>query len=280
MPDKEKCRRAGVMGCEARGVKPWTHAEDDHLRAYASEKDTSALAADLGRTLNAIHNRLAKLRLTQGRGKPWTATDDSWLRDLYGKLSAREIGEALGRSMHAVRVRCHRLGLPLIRPDWSEEDEVRLRQMYESCVPMEEMELALGRSRMAIHEHASVLGVKRSKEWLARMSRASSLAQSEASREYARASGWPESLYPQQVQVLNFLASRKGLHSKRDIQEGIEWKGRKERGLAFCDLRKMGLVASIRRGKRAFFFLGPVALKILKERVHESEGRDEAKPTG
>ena len=84
--------------------KPWSEREKDYLRkAYALGQTDVEIAAELGRTVDSIHNKRRVLGLVSKTCPHWTKEEDKKLKRLLNKgLTAPEIGALIGRSADGV----------------------------------------------------------------------------------------------------------------------------------------------------------------------------------
>lgn len=98
----------------------WRPADDARLRREYPRGDTAALAAALGRSVQAVLNRACTLGLRKApdcirRGKPakqpWTAAEDRLLRRDYANTVTAAIASQLGRTPSSVYQRARVLGL-------------------------------------------------------------------------------------------------------------------------------------------------------------------------
>ena len=91
--------------------KPWSEREKDYLRkAYALGQTDVEIAADMGRTVDSIHNKRLVLGLVSKTCPHWTKEEDKKLKRLLNKgLTAPEIGALIGRSADGVLSRKSKL---------------------------------------------------------------------------------------------------------------------------------------------------------------------------
>lgn len=91
--------------------KPWSEREKDYLRrAYALGQTDVEIAAELGRTVDSIHNKRRVLGLVQVTRPHWSKDEDKKLKRLLNKgLTAPEIGALIGRSADGVLSRKSKL---------------------------------------------------------------------------------------------------------------------------------------------------------------------------
>lgn len=91
--------------------KPWSERETDYLRkAYALGQTDVEIAAELGRTVDSIHNKRRVLGLVQVTRPHWSKDEDKKLKRLLNKgLTAPEISALIGRSADGVLSRKSKL---------------------------------------------------------------------------------------------------------------------------------------------------------------------------
>lgn len=91
--------------------KKWSEREKDYLRkAYALGQTDVEIAADMGRTVDSIHNKRRVLGLVTVTRPHWTKEEDKKLKRLLNKgLTAPEIGALIGRSADGVLSRKSKL---------------------------------------------------------------------------------------------------------------------------------------------------------------------------
>lgn len=91
--------------------KPWSEREKDYLRkAYALGQTDVEIAAELGRTVDSIHNKRRVLGLVQVTRPHWSKDEDKKLKRLLNKgLTAPEISALIGRSADGVLSRKSKL---------------------------------------------------------------------------------------------------------------------------------------------------------------------------
>jgi hypothetical protein len=91
------------------GLKPWTDADDEQIRARYRYGTAAELARDLGRSLMSIRQRAHRIGVHAQQ--PWTAADDRRLEMLWGLHATKRIANLLGRSHDAVYIRALERGL-------------------------------------------------------------------------------------------------------------------------------------------------------------------------
>jgi DNA-binding CsgD family transcriptional regulator len=91
--------------------KKWSEREKDYLRrAYALGQTDVEIAAELGRTVDSIHNKRRVLGLVQVTRPHWSKDEDKKLKRLLNKgLTAPEISALIGRSADGVLSRKSKL---------------------------------------------------------------------------------------------------------------------------------------------------------------------------
>jgi hypothetical protein len=101
--------------------------------------------------------------------KRWTQKQKALLEQLYSDRSRtwEELAEVLGHSQSSIQSQASKLGLrrphpTLIQERWSPEQAAMLKQLYvDENVSWKELEQRIGRSRYAIENKASNIGLKR-----------------------------------------------------------------------------------------------------------------------
>lgn len=86
-------------------MSAWTQAEEDTLRRLHGTQPTAAIAALLGRTVKAVHEKALKLGLRHrqwGAKRSWTAEERAYVAKHYGPMTARQLAAHLGRSEQSV----------------------------------------------------------------------------------------------------------------------------------------------------------------------------------
>lgn len=105
------------------------------------------------------------------KGQKWTQAELDFLRDNYEKLSHAEMAARLrSRSTNAVKTKCAVLGFVNIKPRWTTEDIEYLKEFYPNTNSKDLAE-KLGRSILSVYQTARILGLYKSKEWIARNAR-------------------------------------------------------------------------------------------------------------
>jgi hypothetical protein len=162
----------------------WTKADDDALLADVAAGVLCAdIAARMGRSVPAVHQRLYRLRQVRGVAKAdvprarypvhgWTAADDARiLEDAARFVPQAETAQALGRTAKAVTARLARLraaeGLPVRRRPapagtvaWSDADDARLRHLRKQRLTIPEIVAAMpGRTEGAVSSRLDRLGL-------------------------------------------------------------------------------------------------------------------------
>jgi hypothetical protein len=95
-----------VTGATA-GLRPWTEADDQILRAGYRRGNAANVAAALGRTVGAVRARAMAIGATVARH--WTATEEALLWKLWGSLSLRQIANRVRHTTGATYVRAREL---------------------------------------------------------------------------------------------------------------------------------------------------------------------------
>lgn len=89
--------------------RPWLASDEDHLRTHYISRGAQLCAADLGRSVAAVSQRVHMLGLV--RHARWTDAEDARLIAGWGVTSIEAIANALGRSPYAVYRRAAHLEL-------------------------------------------------------------------------------------------------------------------------------------------------------------------------
>lgn len=146
-------------------ARRWTSADDQRLRrGYAAGVPVAELAAELGRSVDALVARRALLAVpARPRARPWTKLEDRLLRAATdARLPATVLATRLDRSVEQVRARRRRLGLasPAARR-YTSADDALLRDGWAAGAPLEQLARQLGRTPGAVRLRAQALGLHR-----------------------------------------------------------------------------------------------------------------------
>jgi transposase-like protein len=244
--------RAGI-GAQ---VRCWMPEEKELLRREYCHTPTRLLAQRLGRNVGAVRAAARLQGLTSAPPAPaWSDAEKKTLRRLYGTVPTEEIGRHLGRSAVAVQGVARKLGLQgaYRKPRLSFRPEracVFCGRQFNPCC---------SRQRFCGQPCAA-------KGWHA-----------ERIRDFAARSGWPGTLRPLEILLLNLLAASGVPLTHREIEKTLGY-GRRGVAAAAQGLVRHGFLLRLPwrlvRGSRphggqpeATFTLGPQSLVILEERI-------------
>ena len=145
--------------------KPFTPEEDAWLRKHYADHTYKQMSEALGRPVNSINSRLAKLKL-KNKIDRWSAEEDALLRENYLEHTVKELAQELGRKPVAVRDRIARLGLQKYnrqserRERWTAAEDQRLRDAWGRHSSVR-IAAEMGRTVHAVEQRASRLGITR-----------------------------------------------------------------------------------------------------------------------
>lgn len=114
--------------------RPFTPAEDAYLCAEYSRRMIRDMAAQLGRNVQVVQQRIDRL-IAEGRlnradrcyHRPWTPAEDEYLADWWGMQPDTEVARHLRRSVDACKIRATRQhGLARKHQFWTARDVARL----------------------------------------------------------------------------------------------------------------------------------------------------------
>lgn len=91
------------------GFRRWTPVEDAAIFRGYRKGAARSIAAELGRTADAVRERASVLGVCAERR--WTAAEEKLLRDQWGERSLRSFAKRLRRSKDAVYLRARQLGI-------------------------------------------------------------------------------------------------------------------------------------------------------------------------
>lgn len=121
------------------------------------------------RSKQGFGGKLRAIGYGRGWGRPWSGDEDELIRRAYANGdSLTPLVNLLGRTRTSICWRARAIGVAGTHkdkagwrrgPDWSPEDEARLREAY-GKVPMDELAAELGRAKRAIYTRAHLLGLK------------------------------------------------------------------------------------------------------------------------
>jgi len=150
-----------ALNLTSEGSEQWTRDELDYLRAHAGTASHAVLAAELGRTKNAVQLKISRLGLATAP-LPLSARTTRAVLQRLGKKSQPEIARELGISLHQVRGLArkeHYNERPTSRP-WTADDEAELRRLFPTMTNTE-LARALNRTLEAITVRSRSLGLYR-----------------------------------------------------------------------------------------------------------------------
>ncbi|EPT7250646.1 hypothetical protein ACVR7L_000044 [Listeria monocytogenes] len=131
------------------GGRRWTEEEKEYLRKNYRDGDISKIAAELGRSNEAVKLTAARLKLKKSNF--WTEEELSYLKNNYTKMTCEKIGEKLNRSANAVHQKINDLNLPRKQENWTEDDLIYLEYfVYEGDEKLKEAAEFLGRTLGAV----------------------------------------------------------------------------------------------------------------------------------
>jgi len=120
--------------------RPWTQSELKLLKLWVSEGRTHwRMAGDLGRAINSIHPKVARLDQADYPLRPWSSEETSLLQTLI--LQAKPVAamaQDLGRTVNSVAAKLYSLNLgprgkaKSSNRRWTEEDEQTIEKYYRS----------------------------------------------------------------------------------------------------------------------------------------------------
>jgi hypothetical protein len=108
-PEIVAARRAARERREAGNARPayerWSEEDEAYLCEHYAHDGAESLAAGLGKTATAVHNKAFRLGIAEERGdqNPWSAADLRVLRKKYGRVPTAELARTLNRTEAAVR---------------------------------------------------------------------------------------------------------------------------------------------------------------------------------
>lgn len=161
-PGLVRQRRARLLGTRPAAPR-YTTADDALIRDTWGHDDVELLAAQLGRTPDALRLRAAHLGLHHPhRRLRWSEAEDAAVRAGYRDgRSCEEIARTLGhtRTHTAVAARARKLGLTTYARQWTGAEDEALRIGATSGLSGEELATALFRTEEAVRRRARTLGV-------------------------------------------------------------------------------------------------------------------------
>jgi hypothetical protein len=282
------------------GKRTWTPEMLERLKEYATCPDVKALATELGVTYKAIKSKAKVSRIIRRPG--WTDEQVDTLKRMYSTHPAADVARAVEKPLGATCKMASNLGLAkqkrlTVTPQVIEQ----IRRMNQQQVSDTDIAASLDCDRHTVSKLRKRMGLPswdKGPQWLEKVKQkqkqqlleagVDSLGQirSLAYQKFAVDNGWPADTKPRAVQVLNLLASHGVPMNRRQIAEGIGMPRLQQNklllangkgGTHLAQLVRAGLVIRLKRSCRIigqgsgrtcdYYILGPVALKILKERA-------------
>ncbi len=102
---------ASFITATKRDPKKWTDQEIHFLVKNRSVLTSAEIGEELGRTTDAVSNKIKSLKDVPRLVTEWTEEQDDFLRGMYSHFDAPTLGEMTGRSQAAVLVRAGKLQL-------------------------------------------------------------------------------------------------------------------------------------------------------------------------
>jgi hypothetical protein len=293
--------------------RPWDDAEDYYLRQWYHRKPLEDVAFDLDRTGSGVKQRARKLGLSAGRFL--TPAEIRFIQQHYHKLPTVKIAARLRRSVDGIRRAAVRHGAARhltptgeafgefvrekVAAGWCNSCIVRAwHERFHDTLPMHKGTAEVWRIRLGLPPSQGQTTCQpckeRTRETTRRQLAAAGLPsigwlRVMAFREFARDNGWPEELYPREVQILNALAARGVPMTRLELAQAIGTRTDRigcnhspallidsgRYGTYTAGLTKRGYLIRMRnavRGGRTkgchdLYALGPVAIGILERRA-------------
>ena len=248
--------------------------------------------------------------------RAWTNDEIEFVKENYLKIPAKEIANRLNRSLRAIYQRAKAEGLSQDLPRLTPEIETQIRRLHAQGKTDRAIADELGvngrtmcdwRNRLGLPisdvgvQEAQLRGIQNQRKTLGIES--SGQLRSLAFRRFASDNGWPESLRPREVQILNVLADRGVPMTRLELAEVIGMRtdrmiggklqlliGNGPGGTYTASLMRQGFLRVIKRGShspgqgrgksRHLYFLGPKAIEILEARAQceTTKNKDSTSP--
>jgi len=140
----------------------WLPGDLQRLRAlFEADEPVIEIAAQLGRTVNAVRTRIEDLGLRRNSQRSWSAEDDCELSSRYGREPTSAIAASLGRSCGAVYARAGALGLTEGNaPAYTPWEDAQLVAGYERGITIATISVMIGRPGSGIISRAQHLGLR------------------------------------------------------------------------------------------------------------------------
>ncbi|HEV2673324.1 MAG TPA: hypothetical protein VGV37_02210 [Aliidongia sp.] len=138
----------------------WLPGDLQRLRAlFDADEPVTEIAAQLGRTVNAVRTRIEDLGLRRNSQRSWSTDDDCELSSRYGREPTSAIAASLGRSCGAVYARAGLLGLTEGNPPaYTPWEDAQLVAGYERGITIATISVMIGRPGSGIISRAQHLG--------------------------------------------------------------------------------------------------------------------------
>jgi hypothetical protein len=160
----------------------WTEAENTALAAALGRADLVDIALYLGRSEDAVRERVAFLAARARSAQPLDRVETADLRVRYGRMTEEEVRAAFGRTLAVIEpvVRHYhlrkdkrwaaRLGEKTTMPRWTDAEIVTLKKLYPTRNAVE-VAAIMKRSLKSVMSKANRLGLTKTEERLAAMGR-------------------------------------------------------------------------------------------------------------
>lgn len=137
--------------------KPWTEEDDQRLTAlYRSGALKEELAAELGRTLLSIQDRLGRLGLLPSSVRVTTRQVAAWKLLKEQGVQLARVAQATGASPTTIRRHTGKWGTHT-RQEWKASELKRAGTLYLAGVPISAIAAELGRSATSVATRLGVL---------------------------------------------------------------------------------------------------------------------------
>lgn len=144
---------------EGRRSKKWSPEELDVVREWCPQNAKYASEL-LGRSLRSVRAKALELGLASHTKTPWSDKEKEHLSEIYATSTMQELLEKFGRGHVAIAAMARKLGLRKV-PAWSEEQDRRLRELYEARWAMRDISKEIGKSIVEIKGRVTQLGIRR-----------------------------------------------------------------------------------------------------------------------
>jgi len=272
----------------------WTPEMIELLRQeYPTCDDTLNLASRLGVTYKAMRGKAKVLGVVRRPG--YTQQDIDYIREHYGQQHVRQIAKKLKRTTGAVHRIASKHGFTIQpRTDPTAEVLDLIRNLNAKQWSDTRISREIGCERHFVSRHRKAMGLPcqaKNPESVRRAIdnqrktlgvRTGGELRQYAYRQFAIESGWPDTMRPRQVQILNILARSGVPMTKKELADEMvitpkTFSNGNGRSSYMGELVRQGFVIRIRRGKQIlgkgsgksvdYYALGPVALETLIRRA-------------